>query len=155
MLDSDLATLYDVKTKVLVKALKRNMLRFPADFMFQLTSEESSNLRFQIGTSSWRQSWGGRRYPPYAFTEHGVTMLSSILRSRKAILVNIEIVRTFVRLRQVLASDADFAHKLNDLEKKCDYRFGLVLKEIGKLIRPAPDAPTPKIRLAKEIPKSD
>ena len=94
MLDADLATLYGVETKRLVEAVKRNIDRFPDDFMFQLTKDEFANLRSQFATSN---AWGGRRYPPYAFTEHGILMLSSVLRSRRAIDVNIEIMRTFVR----------------------------------------------------------
>ena len=99
MLDADLALLYDVETKVLVQAVKRNIKRFPADFMFQLTAEEYKVLRSQIVTSNKR---GGRRYPPYVFTEQGVAMLSSVLKSEKALSVNIEIIRTFVRLRKIV-----------------------------------------------------
>ncbi len=88
MLDADLAGLYGVETKILVRAVKRNLARFPGDFMFQLSRDEFENLRFHFGTSS---SWGGRRYPPHAFTEHGIAMLSSILRSPHAVQVNIEI----------------------------------------------------------------
>ena len=104
ILDSDLAALYGVKTKNLIKAVKRNIERFPSDFMFQLTNQEVANLRFQIGTSSLsgdEARWGGRRYLPFVFSEHGVAMLSSILRSKKAVQVNIEIVRTFVKLRRL------------------------------------------------------
>lgn len=108
MLDSDLAALYSVETKQLVRAVKRNLTRFPADFMFQLSKKEFRNLRFQFGTSS---QWGERRYPPYAFTEQGVAMLSSVLSSPKAIQVNIEIMRAFVRLRGMLASHTDLARK--------------------------------------------
>ena len=103
MLDRDLALLYEVETKVLNRAVKRNLQRFPLDFMFQLTPEEAENLRCQIGTSSFRH--GGRRYLPYVFTEQGVAMLSTVLNSERAILVNIEIMRTFVKLRQMLASN--------------------------------------------------
>ncbi len=106
ILDSDLASLYDVETKALVRAVKRNLDRFPADFMFQLSQEEFDDLRRHFGTSS---AWGGRRYAPYAFTEQGVAMLSSVLRSPRAVAVNIEIMRAFVRLRQMLASNADLA----------------------------------------------
>jgi hypothetical protein len=114
MLDKDLAALYHVETKSLTRAVRRNQARFPADFMFQLTAEEFANLRFQFGTSSW----GGRRYLPYAFTEQGVAMLSSVLHSERAVRVNVEIMRAFVRLRQLLASHADLARKLEALEKK-------------------------------------
>ena len=114
MLDVDLATLYGVPTKVLVQTVKRNAERFPPDFMFQLTPDEFSNLRSQIVTSSW----GGRRYPPFAFTEHGVAMLSSVLRSPRAIQVNIAIMRAFVRLRETLALHKELASRLADLERK-------------------------------------
>ena len=113
ILDADLAALYGVETKQLIRAVKRNLPRFPDDFMFQLNKEESENLRFHFGTSS---QWGGRRYLPYAFTEQGVAMLSSVLHSRRAIQVNIEIMRTFVRLRRILASHADLARKLDALD---------------------------------------
>jgi hypothetical protein len=112
MLDADLAKLYGVETKVLLQAVKRNIDRFPPDFMFQLTNQELAILRSQFVTSS---QWGGRRYPPYAFSEQGVAMLSSVLRSSQAVQVNIEIMRTFVRLRRILASHADLAHKLEAL----------------------------------------
>ena len=134
ILDVDLAALYKVETKQLVRAVKRNLSRFPDDFMFQLNREESENLRFHSGTSS---QWGGRRYPPYAFTEQGVAMLSSILRSKRAIQVNIEIMRAFVRLRKLLASHADLARKLNTLEKKYDAQFKIVFDAIRELMRPA------------------
>jgi hypothetical protein len=106
MLDADLASLYGIETKALVRAVKRNLRRFPEDFMFQLTQAEFDNLRYQFGTS---RSWGGRRFPPYAFTEHGVTMLSSVLHSEQAVQVNIEVVRTFVRLRRILATHGGLA----------------------------------------------
>lgn len=145
ILDSDLAILYGVKTKNLVKAVKRNIERFPSDFMFQLTNQEVANLRFQFGTSSSGQDetkWGGRRYPPFVFTEHGVAMLSSILRSKKAVQVNIEIVRTFVRLRRLLSSNVDLARKLTALEKKYDAQFKVVFDAIRELMTP----PEPKRR---------
>jgi hypothetical protein len=106
ILDEDLAELYGVETKNLIKAVQRNIDRFPADFMFQLTSQEFKDLRFQFGTAS---QWGGRRTPPYAFSEQGVAMLSSVLHSKRAVQVNIEIMRTFVRLRKLLASNAELA----------------------------------------------
>ena len=118
MLDADLAALYGVTTGNLNKAVKRNRDRFPADFMFQLTAEEAENLRFQIGISS--SDYGGRRYPPYAFSEQGVSMLSSVLRSPRAIQVNIAIMRAFVQLRRVLASHAELACKLADLERRIE-----------------------------------
>jgi phage regulator Rha-like protein len=137
MLDEDLAELYEVETKNLVKAVKRNIERFPAHFMFQLTFQEFTHLRFQIGTS---KRWGGRRTPPYAFTEQGVAMLSSVLRSRRAIQVNIAIMDTFVRLRQMLASHEDLARKLATLEKKYDAQFKVVFDAIRQLMTP----PQPK-----------
>ena len=109
LLDADLAALYGVETKTLVRAVQRNKARFPPDFMFQLSREEFENLRYQFGTSS---SWGGRRHHPYAFTEHGVAMLSSVLRSKRAVQVNIEIVRAFVRLREMLRPNAELAQKI-------------------------------------------
>lgn len=112
MLDEDLAALYEVETKALNRAVKRNLERFPEDFMFQLSTDEFANLRFQSGTSSLRSQidtlrWGGRRYPPHAFTEQGISMLPALLHSDRAIHVNIEIMRAFVRLRQMLASNAE------------------------------------------------
>ncbi|MBU1023234.1 ORF6N domain-containing protein [bacterium] len=133
MLDSDLADLYDVETKALNKAVKRNIDRFPADFMFQLTDEEWESLRFHFGTSS---SWGGRRYPPYAFTEQGVSMLSGVLKSERAIKVNIEIMRTFVRLREMISSNAKLAKRLDELEKKYDSQFRQVFDAIRQLMAP-------------------
>ena len=114
LLDEDLAALYEVETKNLVKAVKRNIERFPPHFMFQLSFQEFTHLRFQFGTS---RQWGGRRTPPYAFTEQGVAMLSSVLRSKRAIQVNIAIMDTFVRLRQMLSSHVELARKLAALEK--------------------------------------
>lgn len=133
ILDVDLATLYKVETKNLVRAVKRNLDRFPADFMFQLTKEEFKNLRFQFGTSSL---WGGRRYLPYVFTEQGVAMLSSVLRSKRAVMVNVEIMRAFVRLRRILAENASVANRLNELEKKYDVQFKLVFDVLRKLTVP-------------------
>jgi hypothetical protein len=121
ILDADLAALYDVETKQLIRAVKRNLPRFPDDFMFQFNEEEFENLRFHFGTSS---QWGGRRYAPYAFTEQGVAMLSSVLRSKRAIQVNIEIMRAFVRLRRVLASHAELARKLDALDEDIGWHFG-------------------------------
>ena len=114
ILDADLARLYEVETRVLVQAVKRHRDRFPEDFMFQLTKEEFTLLRSQSVSS---KQWGGRRYPPYAFTEQGVAMLSSVLNSPRAIQVNIEIIRTFIRLRRMLATHKELAQKLAALEK--------------------------------------
>ena len=120
MLSTDLAALYGVEPRALVQAVKRNLDRFPEDFMFQLTREELGNLKSQFVISSWG---GLRRASPYAFTEHGVAMLSSVLRSPRAVRVNVEIMRAFVRLRRMLASNADLARKLADLERKYDAQF--------------------------------
>lgn len=133
MLDADLAFLYGVKTKVLVQAVKRNIKRFPSDFMFQLTKKEFDLLRSQIVTSNRR---GGRRYLPYAFTEQGVAMLSSVLNGNRAIQVNIEIMRVFVRMRQMLASYTTLARKLELLEKKYDKRFRIIFEAIRQLMAP-------------------
>lgn len=114
MLDMDLAELYNVETKTLNQAVKRNLLRFPEDFMFQLSEPEFENLRSQIVTSSW----GGRRTPPYAFTEQGVAMLSSVLNSERAVLVNIHIIRVFTRMREMLLTHKDVLLKLEQLERK-------------------------------------
>src|SRR5262245_33149935 len=116
LLDEDLAALYGVATRVLVQAVHRNRPRFPDDFMFQLSEEEFARLRLQVEISNPRR--GGRRYRPYAFTEQGVAMLSSVLRSERAVQVNIEIMRAFVRLRQLLASHEDLARRLDELEQK-------------------------------------
>ena len=132
MLDADLAELYGVATKVLIQAVKRNAERFPVDFMFQLTRDEFANLRSRFVTSSW----GGRRYPPYVFTEHGVAMLSSVLNSGKAIHVNVEIVRAFVRLRRLLGSHEELARKLAELEKRYDAQFRVVFDAIRQLMAP-------------------
>ena len=145
MLDADLAELYGVPTKVLNQAIKRNSERFPVDFMFQLTAEEFADLKCQIGTSSLRsqivtlKSGRGqhRKYLPYAFTEQGVSMLSSVLRSTRAIHVNIEIMRAFVQLRQMLASNAELSGKLAALEKKYDIKFRAVFEAIRELMTPS------------------
>jgi hypothetical protein len=134
MLDVDLAALYGVETRALVQAVKRNAARFPEDFMFQLTDEEDAILRSQIVTSS--SGHGGRRTRPYAFTELGVAMLSSVLRSPRAVMVNIEIMRAFVRLRRLLATNADLARRLTGLEKKYDAKFRIVFDAIRELMTP-------------------
>ena len=133
MLDADLAELYGVETKVLNQSVRRNLYRFPADFMFQLTKQEFRDLRFQFGTSS---RWGGRRYIPMAFTEQGVAMLSSVLHSERAVQVNIAIMRAFVKLREILSSHRDLASRLNKMEKKYDARFKVVFDAIRELMRP-------------------
>jgi ORF6N domain len=120
MLDTDLAELYGVETKVLVQAVKRNLERFPADFMFQLSTEEFANLRSQFVTSSSGTGYGGRRYAPYAFTEQGVAMLSSVVKSPRAIAINIEIMRAFVQLRTFALSHQDLANQLAELQEKTE-----------------------------------
>ena len=141
MLDKDLAELYEVETKRLIEAVKRNIKRFPADFMFQLDEEENTLLRSQIATSNVPVGRGGRRYAPYVFTEQGVAMLSSVLRSDRAIDVNVEIMRAFVRLRQMLASHAELSRKLDAMEKKYDSQFKIVFDAIRQLMSP-PDVKT-------------
>ncbi|MDE3061293.1 MAG: ORF6N domain-containing protein [Pseudomonadota bacterium] len=122
MLDTDLAALYGVPTKQLNLAVRRNHHRFPEDFMFKLTSQEVRNLRFQIETSSW----GGSRYVPHAFTEHGVAMLSSVLRSERAVQMNILIIRAFVQLRELVASNKDLAARLEKLENRQEQHGSLI-----------------------------
>jgi hypothetical protein len=140
LLDGDLAPLYGVSVKALTQAVKRNPERFPEDFMFQLTADEAANLRSQFVTSS---SWGGRRYLPRAFTEQGVAMLSSVLRSERAALVNVEIMRAFVRLRQILQQNGELARKLDALEKKYDAQFRVVFDAIRELMAPPARAKRP------------
>ena len=130
MLDRDLAELYGVKTKALKQSVSRNIDRFPDGFMFVLTNQELRNLRSQIVTSSW----GGTRYLPMAFTEHGVAMLSSVLNSKRAIQVNIQIIKTFVKLRQMLATHDDLRKKIEDMEAKYDKQFQVVFEAIKQLI---------------------
>jgi hypothetical protein len=135
MLDKDLAELYDVETKALNQAVKRNLLRFPGDFMFQLSEQEFENLRSQIVTSSW----GGRRTLPYAFTEQGVAMLSSVLNSERAILVNIHIIRIFTKLREMLLTHKDILRKLDKLERQAVQHDGdikLIFKYLKELLNP-------------------
>lgn len=141
MLDSDLAELYDVPTKRLNEQVRRNKKRFPKDFMFRLNHKEVSFLRSQFATSN--SSSGGRRYLPYAFTEQGVAMLSSVLNSERAIKINIAIMRTFVLIRQTLATHRDLAAKLDELTKKYDKRFRVVFEALDKLIRPPENPPQP------------
>ena len=136
LLSPQLAPMYGVQVKVLIQAVKRNIERFPNDFMFQLTDSEYSNLKSQTVTSSWG---GSRRANPYAFTEQGVAMLSSVLNSGQAIQVNIGIMRAFVRLRGLLGSHRDLASKLEELEKKYDAQFKSVFDAIKLLMTPPPD----------------
>jgi hypothetical protein len=142
MLDSDLAGLYGVETRVLLQAVKRHIERFPPDFMFQLSAEEFKILRSQIVTSSW----GGRRYAPCAFTEEGVAMLSSVLRSRRAIEINIAIMRVFVHLRQILADNAVLRKKLEEHDEKIKYIFNL----LGQMLE-VPEKPKKRIGYLTEL----
>lgn len=132
MLDSDLAELYGVPNKALIQSVKRNLKRFPADFAFQLDREEDADLRSHFVTS--KSGRGGRRYPPYAFTEHGVAMLSSVLKSEQAIEVNIAIMRAFGKLREMIASHKDLARRLDEIEKKYDMQFKVVFDAIRQLM---------------------
>jgi hypothetical protein len=147
MLDADLAVLYGVETRALVQAVKRNIDRFPDDFMFQLSKEEHAILRSQnvIPKPAGR---GGRRTPPYAFTEQGVAMLSSVLRSDRAVQVNIQIMRTFVKLRRMLATHEELSRKLAALERKYDRQFKVVFDAIRELM--APPDPEPRRRIGFE-----
>jgi hypothetical protein len=147
MLDRDLARLYGVKTFVFNQAVKRNLDRFPEDFMFQLDRQEDRNLRSQIVMSSW----GGRRTLPYAFTEQGVAMLSGVLRSKRAVQMNIAIMRAFVKLRQILSSHKELARKLNEQEKriqKHDVEIYSIFKTIRKLMA-EPEKPKKRIGFLK------
>ena len=140
MLDSELAELYGVETKVLNRAVKRNRERFPGDFMFRLTIQEVTALRCQIGTSNIGR--GGRRYLPYAFTEHGAIMAANVLNTRRAIEASVYVVRAFVRLSELIASHKDLAKKLENLEQKYDTQFKVVFDAIRQLMAP----PDPKPR---------
>jgi len=132
MLDRDLAVLYGVTTGNLNKTVRRNLDRFPEDFMFQLTNQEVKNLIFQFGTSRW----GGTRKFPYAFTENGVAMLSSILNSKQSIQVNIQIMRTFTRLREILGTHEELKRKIEQMERKYDGQFKVVFEVIRQLMTP-------------------
>ncbi len=143
MLDSELAELYQVPTKVFNQAVRRNRTRFPKDFMFQLSRDEDESLRSQIVTS--KVGRGGRRYRPYVFTEQGVAMLSSVLNSERAVQVNIAIMRAFVRLREMVGSNKELAAKLDALEKKYDGQFRVVFQAIRKLMQPPPSTTSRRI----------
>lgn len=130
MLDRDLAELYEVPTSQLKRAVRRNIDRFPEDFMFNLSKDEFENLRCQFDTSNW----GGTRYPPFAFTEQGVAMLSSVLNSKRAIQVNIQIMRAFTQLRQMLSTHSDLKRKIEQMESKYDRQFQIVFDAIKQLI---------------------
>ena len=133
MLDSDLAIFYAVKTKVLNQAIKRNIDRFPEDFMFQLSEKEQESLRSQIVTSN--KGRGGRRYQVYAFTEQGVAMLSAVLKSQKAIHISILIMRSFIQLRELLATNTQLRRKMEEMEGKYDRKFAVVFRVIQKLLQ--------------------
>ena len=147
MLASDLAALYGVQTKALVQAVKRNLDRFPPDFAFQVTEQELKVLRSQIVTLDGAPKGRGKyaKYAPYAFTEQGVAMLSSVLKSKRAVQVNVEIMRTFVRLRDLVGHNREMTKRLNDLESKYDRQFKVVFDAIRELM--APPAPAPKRRI--------
>ncbi len=149
MLSTHLAELYGVEPKALVQAVKRNPERFPDDFMFQLTGEEFSHLKSQFVTSSWG---GLRRATPYAFTEQGIAMLSSVLRSERAVQVNIAIMRAFVGLRGALSQDNDLARRILTLEQKYDEQFAVIFKAIRLLIE-AP--PSPERRMGFHAPDEE
>ena len=135
MLDTDLASLYQVEVKGLNQAVKRNLARFPGDFMFQVTDVEAAALRSQSVTLKDGRG-AHRKYRPYVFTEQGVAMLSSVLRSSRAIEVNIEIMRAFVRLRRLIHAHADLGRKVADLERKCDHQFKVVFDALRELMAP-------------------
>ena len=142
MLDKDLAELYKVPTKVLIQSIKRNLKRFPSDFMYQVTEKEVTILRSQIVTSRW----GGRRYLPYAFTEQGIAMLSSVLNSDTAIEVNIQIMRTFMKLTELAFTHKDLRIRIDELEKKYDQQFQVVFKAIKVLLEEKPKNEDPPKR---------
>ena len=141
MFAQDLAVLYGVETRVLMQAVQRNLDRFPEDFLFQLTNQEFTNLKSQFVTSSW----GGIRKLPFAFTEQGVAMLSSVLRSKRAVAVNIEIMRAFVRMRALIDGNRALAKKIADLEKKYDNQFKVVFQAIYDLMDDREKKPKRKI----------
>jgi phage regulator Rha-like protein len=141
LLDSEIASLYQVETKVLTRAVRRNASRFPADFMYQLNANEAASLRSQIGSLKTGRG-RHRKYAPYVFTEQGIAMLSSVLNSKRSIQVNIEIMRAFVRLRQAVSTHKELAHKLMALEQKYDRQFKVVFDAIRGLMK----EPVPKRR---------
>ena len=150
MLSTHLAKLYGVEPRALVQAVKRNIERFPPDFMFQLSKAEFANLKSQIVTSSWG---GLRRAAPYAFTEQGVAMLSSVLRSKRAVQVNVAIMRAFVKLREMLATHKELARKLRAMERKYDAQFKEVFDVIRELMAPAKEPRPERIGFRQTEPK--
>jgi phage regulator Rha-like protein len=143
MLDCDLASLYGVEVKQLKRAVRRNIKRFPDDFMFQLTKEEFTNLRFQFETSRW----GGIRYLPFVFTEQGVAMLSSVLNSKRAIQVNIAIMRTFIKLRQMISTHKEMRRKIEEMEAKYDKQFKVVFTALKELLDHPRESAKPKVKI--------
>jgi hypothetical protein len=141
MMDKDLALLYGVETRQLTRQVRRNMERFPGDFMFQLTRKELENLMCQFGTSSW----GGTRKPPYVFTEQGVAMLSSVLKSKRAISVNIQIMRVFTKFNRLLLSNEGLKRKVEEMGKRYDRQFAVVFEAIKQLLEPKPVKEKPPI----------
>jgi hypothetical protein len=155
MLASDLAALYGVETRALVQAVKRNLDRFPQDFAFQLTEQELTSLRSQfviLDEATNRGQGRGKytKYMPFAFTEQGVAMLSSVLKSKKAVRVNVEIMRAFVRLRDLIGRNRDLAKRLDDLESKYDRQFKVVFDAIRELMAPPPSAPKRRIGFVQD-----
>lgn len=158
LLDEDLAELYGVETRILVQAVKRNLERFPEDFMFQLTPEEVEILRSQFVISRWHDSsekshdirWGGRRYLPYAFTEQGVAMLSSVLRSPRAIQTNIAIMRAFVRMRQMMAAFEEVFRRLDQHDRQIQVVFEVLGKLQQQLTGPVGPLPGPRMGFRRE-----
>ena len=140
MFDKDLAALYGVETKYLTRQVRRNIERFPEDFLLTLTRQEVAILKRHFGTSSW----GGTRKPPLAFTEHGILMLSSVLNSKRAVQVNIQIMRTFTQLREMLAGNKDLRRKIEEMEKRYDHQFQIVFKAIKELFEPPAPSLKPK-----------
>jgi len=141
MLDRDLAKLYEVDTNQLTRQVRRNIDRFPEDFMFQLTKEELRNLICQFGISSW----GGTRKLPYAFTEQGIAMLSGVLHSKRAVQINIQIMRAFIQLKRMLLTNAGLRRKIEEIEKKYDKQFSIVFQAIKQLLDPSPVKHKPPI----------
>ena len=152
MLDSDLSSLYDVETKYLTRAVQRNKNRFPSDFSFQLSDEEVTALRCQFGTS--KKGRGGRRYAPWVFTEHGILMLSSVLRNERAAMVNVQIMRSFVKLREMIASHEYLLQRLDDLEERYDQNFREVFATLRELIA-APISNKNPIGFGREASKDE
>jgi ORF6N domain-containing protein len=153
MLDRDLAELYQVETRALNQAVKRNLNRFPEDFMFQLTADEEEALRSQSVISNTGTGRGGRRYLPLVFTEQGVAMLSSVLKSDRAVQVNVAIMRVFVKIRTLVASHTDLLRRLDEMEEKYDARFRVVFEAIRDLMKPEPVPP--KNRIGFIAPQND